>query len=451
MQNSLGKKLPGTLFVLALFIYQQSSFGQSLSNPIPSSGSDNSPYNQFGIGTLALTPNASLRGMSGIGAGYNDGISMNPENPASYSYLNFTSFSAAFEAKSRTVNYEGKSSSNSFTGNISYLGLVFPIKKFGGFGFGLNPVSNVYYRLSDTINITSSDKASRTYYGDGGLQKGYAGLSGMIKNFSVGINVGYIFGNISTIKNIGTLAVGSIRNYEDYFVTRYGGWTWNAGLMYNRKFKDNKFLNVGVTYNGAATLKGVRNGSSTARTLGYDEEAGTVVINLDTLKSFNDAKGDLILPSSYGLGLHFGEQEHYDINLDIKMSDWSKFRNFGQMDSVRSKTMAFGLGGSFTPNAGALYTQAGSYFSAVTYRAGFYFNQDYVYLRNTDINEIGGSFGMSFPIKRVTGNYQIGKIHAIINAGSRGTVQNGLARELYFNLTIGASLSDLWFIKPVYE
>lgn len=450
MHHKLSTKIG--LFFIGFSFLNFNLQAQSLSEPVASSGSDNSPYNQFGIGTLAGSPNAFLRGMSGFGAAYNDGESVNPENAASYSFLRNTTFSAAFEGRNRSVAYDGKAAKSSFTGNMAYLNIAFPIKNLGGVALGLQPVSNIYYRLVDTINLNTSDRAARTFYGDGGLQKAFAGFSGKYKNFSVGLNAGYIFGSITNIQNYSSTSLSSIRNFEDMYTTTYRGWGFNFGLLYQLKMKNEQYLNMGITYNNGATLNGIRNGNSITRTYGYSSTLGTpIVINLDTLRQFNDTKGDIVLPSSHLFGIHYGKYNKFDINLDVKYSNWTKFKKFGATDSIRSRTFDVGVGGTYTPNIKALYDGKGSYFSAVTYSAGFYFKQDPVYLRNTDILDIGGSLGFSFPLKRVSGNYQVGKIHTILQAGSRGTVANGLAKETYINFTIGASLSDLWFIKPVYD
>lgn len=451
MPNSIVKLI--SFFIVFLLVAESPlTFAQTSDNPIPASGSDNSPYSQFGIGTLSLPPNAALRGMGGIGAAFTDAWASNPENPASYSFLQYTAFAAGFETKSRIVSYEGRSPVNSFTGNMAYINIAFPIKKFGALAFGLNPVSNIYYRLSDTIAMTSQDQAARTFFGDGGLQNGYVGLSAKIKGFSIGANLGYTFGKVDRVYTLSTLKLASIRNFEDITTTHYGGVNWNAGALYQVKMKNQMFLNLGVTYSASPSLSARRNGNSIARTYGVDpDRGGLLVINLDTIRKYDNDKGKLTLPSSWGAGIHFGKLESFDVNIDFKISDWSLYSHYGLTDSIRSKTMMLGIGGSYTPDASALYSQNSNYFSAVTFRAGFYYHQDYVYLRNTDINEIGGAFGMSFPLRRTAGNYQLGKINAMVNVGSRGTLQNGLAREVFFNLTIGASLTDLWFIKPVYE
>src|SRR5690606_13903788 len=120
-------------------------------------------------------------------------------------------------------------------------------------------------------------------------------------------------------------------------------------------------------------------------------------------------------------------------------------------DSIADNSFRASLGFSYTPDFAALYKTGGSYFSAITYRAGFYYNRDYVFLRNININDIGGTIGFGLPVRRSMANNQFAKINTAFTFGNRGTFNNGLAREFYFNFTIGASLNDIWFVKPVYD
>src|SRR5215208_5078316 len=53
--------------------------------PLIVAAQDNSPYSRYGLGDLAPTSNITTRGMGGISAGYADIISINFNNPASYS------------------------------------------------------------------------------------------------------------------------------------------------------------------------------------------------------------------------------------------------------------------------------------------------------------------------------------------------------------------------------
>src|SRR5258706_13124384 len=59
---------------------------------------DNSPYSRYGIGDLVPPTHINGRGMGGISAGYNNLLSINFNNPASYS--NFQTFR---ELKSKKI------------------------------------------------------------------------------------------------------------------------------------------------------------------------------------------------------------------------------------------------------------------------------------------------------------------------------------------------------------
>src|SRR5689334_23821511 len=51
---------------------------------IPVFSQDNSPYSRYGLGNQVPTSNINSRGMGGISAAYNEWLSINYNNPASY-------------------------------------------------------------------------------------------------------------------------------------------------------------------------------------------------------------------------------------------------------------------------------------------------------------------------------------------------------------------------------
>src|SRR5687768_15740730 len=59
---------------------------------------DNSPYSRYGIGDLVPSTHVIGRGMGNLSAGYTDILSINFNNPASYS-----SFQAVMEPRTRKV------------------------------------------------------------------------------------------------------------------------------------------------------------------------------------------------------------------------------------------------------------------------------------------------------------------------------------------------------------
>jgi len=66
---------------------------------------DNSPYSRYGIGDLTSTTNINNRGMGGITAGYTDQLSVNFNNPASFSSFQAWKEKKIKEAKLRSCHF----------------------------------------------------------------------------------------------------------------------------------------------------------------------------------------------------------------------------------------------------------------------------------------------------------------------------------------------------------
>jgi len=96
------------------------------------------------------------------------------------------------------------------------------------------------------------------------------------------------------------------------------------------------------------------------------------------------------------------------------------------------------LGGYYTPNINSIT----SYWEKVTYRGGLKYRQTGLTVNNTDINEFGMSFGLGLPLSKDLSTINFG-----VEIGKRGTVDNGLVKENYFNFRIGLTLNDKWFQK----
>lgn len=434
---------------MAVFAFQESN-AQSLSNPSARSGRENSPYSMFGIGMLSPNPTSALRGMGGGGTAYSDPFTFNVDNPASYSFLRYSTLEFSADMRSRTITFEGKPSSNSFTGSINNLQMGIPLKGIGGLSFGIHQVSNIYYNMSDTINILT-DRTIRQYAGNGGLQKAYFGFALSKYNISLGANLGYTFGQKSSGYNLANFNNSNIRDVDELISTKYNGLTWNFGAMYKLPLSKDRFFSIGASYQLESDLKGNKIGYTLAKTYKQDNNGIQNIISVDTLSQFKDSKGTMTLPSTFGIGLHYGKHEVIDIIADFRYYDWSNFSNYGIRDSVAENAFRGSVGFSYTPDFAALYKSGGSYLSAVTYRAGFYYNKDYVTLRNTSIVDLGGTIGFGLPVRRAMSNNQFAKINTAFTFGNRGTFTNGLAREFYFNFTFGASLNDIWFVKPTYD
>jgi len=116
--------------------------------------------------------------------------------------------------------------------------------------------------------------------------------------------------------------------------------------------------------------------------------------------------------------------------------------NFISLDNITyANGNRLSLGGFYLPD----YSSFTSYWKRIVYRAGFRSEDTGVLFNNQPLEETGISFGVSLPMAGYS-NANIG-----LEFGKRGSKDNGLIEESYWNLIIGLSLNDIWFIKRKFN
>lgn len=161
----------------------------------------NSPYSQYGLGVLSDQTSGFNRGMNGLGYGFREHNQVNFLNPASYSSIDSLSFIFDAGISGQITNFnEHGTKVNANNANFEYVVAGFKVAKPLGVSFGILPYTNVGYSYSSTTMIgeVASDGTyttyTNTYSGSGGLHQVYLGLGwSPFKNFSVGVNGGYIW------------------------------------------------------------------------------------------------------------------------------------------------------------------------------------------------------------------------------------------------------------------
>lgn len=403
----------------------------------PKSTKDNSPYSRFGIGDLGNPRNSLLRGMGGIATAYNDLFSVNSYNPATYGFLKVTTLDFALEGRTRSILMNNVST-NSGTLTISYLTLGIPLGKYAGMAAGIAPMANVYYNANDTTSINGIGKTVLNYNGSGSTQYAYLGFSGKYKGLSIGFNVGYVFGNTrysSTLQNIDTTMV---RNSEFSKYNYIGGLYWKGGLLYQAKFKKDHYVNIGATVAIAQKLNVERDYYE----IGYQYTPSGVVVDTAAQSSQVGMKGKIELPAEYSFGVHIGRNFRWNVGADFVYTDWSQFSNFGDRTGVGNTAWRGAVGGEITPDP-----EARKFFSTATYRLGAYYGKDYIEYNGVNVTYVGGTAGISLPLKRSYS--QFGRVNMALDIGQRGTTK--LAREFYVRFTLGVSLNDIWFTKRKFD
>ena len=426
--------------------------------PLFTLAQENSPYSRYGIGNLVPQGNIVNRGMGGISAGYADASTINYINPASYGKLVYSTLDIGLEVDSRTLkstNPIGKFTSANAV--IPYLQVAFPLlngnkkaiqKKIGwGVNMGLIPISKINYKIEKDTRISNIDSLATSYEGSGGLNKAFVGTGVQIKNFSIGFNAGYLFGNKSYSTRL--IFVNDTVNYlksNSATKTSIGGLSFNAGAQYAIELKK------GDTVKGVLRLGAYGNLQKSyaasqdilRETFSFNSVSGSTD-HLDSIFEKDNQKGKVQLPATFGVGFTM-ERQHWLYGVDFETSNWDNYSFYGQKDLVKN---------NWTVKAGFQYFPAQNnsrkYGQFIKYRAGLFFGPDYI-VADKKLPQFGVSVGAGLPLRlrQAYYDYQKSFMNVAIEYGNRGNKNNNI-RENIMHISLGFSLNDIWFIRQKYQ
>ena len=423
----------------------------------------NSPYSRYGIGDLVDENFLHLRNMGSLGSSYVDGYHINIVNPASLASLRATAFDIGMSATRSTLT-SGQESSTAWRGNLQYLSLAFPLsnplneilnqkkKPYDlGMSFTLMPNSTVGYNIVSQDTINGFGNVDRAFSGNGGSYKFMWGNAIKYKEFSFGINLGYLFGNIEYDQRITFNDLPSA--YQNLFTSKYNlkGFIWGVGGMYlkvlNQKQIDDKttqeanFLSIG------ARLKSATNFSTSLTESKFGVQTPTTSNQfIDTISLSVDQAGSGKLPLELGFGASYYHGNKYMIGFDFSTANWSSYENDADptlANNPLKNTMNVSLGGFFRPN----HRSYNRYFKRVYYRYGLYYKTDPRVVNGEQINSRGITFGMGLPFiyQRKISHANLG-----IEFGKKGS--GSIIEETFFKINLGFTFNDdEWFIKRKYN
>lgn len=404
-----------------------------------------SPYSRYGIGELRHDLLPQTRGMGGIATGvrYLGGYSnINVANPASYSSLYMTTMDAGVFGNITQLS-NSQLSENAYNFALSHINFGIPFsQRAGGMSFGLMPFSDVGYNYAvqgqlDTINVQS------VYSGAGGTSKAYLGYGVQLgRNFSVGFNVGYIFGTLSSIRTLempGDIAALNTRIDDSRYIS---GLSYDYGVQYFKNMGNNMSLTIG--YAGTAgTPLNLTSSRTITRT---PTSAATDTENLPTDSiGFSESGGRKItMPMKHSLGFTVSRANKWLVGADVHYGKWSDFRE-GDTNPGLTDSYGVAVGAQFVPDITSV-----RYYNVMDYRVGFKYNKSYVQLANQDVNQMAVTVGLGFPLPSMFGG-SFYKINFATELGQMGSVSNGLVRERYVNFNLGFTLNDRWFMRRSYD
>lgn len=408
----------------------------------------NSPYSRYGLGELQYGGFANNIPMGGIyNAVQNDTTApfyINTSNPASHASARLTVFD--FGLKSNTTNLETQD--KKFLSNqtaLAYMALAFPVAKWWGASFGLLPYSTVGYKIHDEKEQDSIGTVKYSYVGEGGINQIYFGNGFRKKNFSAGVNVSYLFGDLIFSSRDSFPKASNFFNTKFSQTTRVSDFHYIFGAQYKYLLKNNWSLTLGAT----GGLKTNINVKKTTFAATYKNDFGVEVMK-DTIINNEDVKDTITMPMMLGGGFVLKKGERWMIGFDYSTQNWASFKSFGQ-DSLLKNSQRIAMGMQYIPNKSAGTKE--EYFKKIFYRVGFAYTSSYMELRNTSLKEFAITFGAGFPLRKI----KVGETYSqsIINVGfeigQMGTTENQLIKEQYLKAVIGFTLNDRWFIKRKYD
>ena len=396
-----------------------------------------SPYSYFGIGDTRTSGTIDNRAMGGLQM-YSDSIHINLRNPAAFSKLRLTTYTAGITHREFRLRDNFETQRTSIT-NLDYLAVGFPIARNAGVGFGIQPFTSVGYDLVAESTNAEQDTVRNVFSGRGGLNRVFVTLGfEPIKNVSLGATANFNFGTLEYDRTETTQGVqlGTLDSRE----SRINGFDLNLGGTYTPKITDKYTL---FTHLGVDTQ--INLVSENSRTIGsFSQTQGQIEVFDVDLEAQGLKNTELKIPTRTTLGLGFGEDKKWFIGGEYSFQGLSAFENtfLGQDNVSYADASSMALGGYYVPNYAAL----SGIFNRITYRAGLRYDETGLVVNGKEINNFGITFGFGVPIVG-TGTDRFSNLNVGFELGRRGTRAEGLLEESYLNVSIGLSLNDRWFVK----
>jgi hypothetical protein len=412
----------------------------------------NSPYSQYGYGTLADQANGASVAMSGLSLGWREGNAVNFGNPASYSALDSITFIFDAGVSAQITSFkEGTHRLNAKNTSFDYIVGGFRLFRHVGVGFGIMPYSNVGYSYYNQSTIgqssTTGDSktvSSNTYSGSGGFHQLFLGVGvepihTSKVSFSVGVNGSYFWGdyNKAVVNSYSDAYVNTLSKYYTASVKTY---KLDIAAQLQYKLSKSDALTVGGTYTVGH---------------GMNSDPECMIISTNSQTSVSDtatynANAGLRMPTAFGAGIVWNHSGKWRVGFDWKTEKWGSIKYpqyevsgdrvaYVMKEGLFSDRQRYILGAEFCPNEKGLKRR-----DHVRYRAGLTYASPYLKINGLDgPKEYGASLGVGLPVMNGYNN------RSILNISASWTRLSapGLITENTFRINIGFTFNERWFAK----
>ena len=421
-----------------------------------------SPYSSYGIGDQGGLDNAVFSGIGNNTISFFDSTVVNYYNPSTYNSLGQgqTLFSIGLSSRFSTFS-SGEESAVSKVFAMDHVALTIPVGKRFGMSLGLKPFSKRGYDLQSS-ELLDTDTIRYQYKGYGTTSEVYYGFSAYLLNhsrhkFSVGANVGYVFGTVINQRS-STVNDGFAGGIERKGI-RLRSVHYLLAANYQTKLDSMGVHNL--------TLTGTYEPLQKMKAYYSDYMYFSANVNLESaflILSSQDEKGKITMGSNTTVGFRYtynpksklGSTRKNDTQLDFfasyNINDYSAFRGdfetFGVSYNYQN-TNSLNLGIQYIPHRKFLDNNVNSnIFSIMRYRAGIYKASLPLSVGGQQISDFGTTFGFGIPILT---QQSVSSINFGFTYGRRGRDIPDAVKENYlgvnFGITIAPSKVDRWFIK----
>lgn len=465
------------LSIILFFTLSITALGQALTTA--------TPYSRFGLGDVHYNSIPRFMAMGSTGIALNDSIYINPDNPASYvSSGKFIVTDLGLRSNYTTLSTTTQRA-NTLTYNFSHLYFQLPIKtRKWGMAFGLKPFTNEGYRFSQQ-QVLGTDTFAINYSGSGGLNKftwgnAFVLYRGIRRNAKIlddktldpairrlsrdtmpersrlvlGLNSHVVFGALITNSNTQNFLENNGLETRQLQTLRVNGFTFDLGLQYTKRFKNQYALTLGGIYNIGTTLNARRDLQiyNFSVNPNFGEQVVEVFVNE------TNQQGTIVLPTGYGAGLGLRKGNKWLVTADYRLTNWQDFRSFGNPDDALANSYQAAMGAQYTPNPDPANRKRIS-LSRTAYRLGARYGASNLTLNNTQLTEWGISCGMGMLFRvrkedsplRFINRIPFYSLNLAFEYGQRGTTTNNLIKENFYRLSLSFTLTDKWFNKYLYD
>lgn len=383
-----------------------------------------SAYTSFGVGRIENSATIKNQGMGGTGIALPSQYSVNSLNPASLSGIESEQMLIDIGLKLNYTSYEHNTESGGgFSGGLNNLILAFKSGKKLFTSISLTQYSSVGYNILSSAYIEGTDiPVSKSYEGTGGLNEfALANSYAANKNFSLGLKLSYLFGQLKKNEFYSATDIGGDLNvdYSDYLQQ----FDVETGFQYKIPLA-NSNLFIGGIYSPQIKFKTTREvTTSSSSGAGIFEE-----VDSDDYEIASNIAGGLAWTNVHGI----------KVALDYHFQNWDEIE-YGNALAEYKDSHRFSGGMEFRRRKSRRV-------NPYLWQLGGYYEDSYIKVKGKTILDRGITCGVGIPM-----NTKNSYLNISLNYGKRGTASNTLINEDYYKVSVSMSMMEGWFRKIKFD